>query len=286
MSKKWTDEEIRLLKENYDKCSNKELSQLIGRSEKAVDYQKGKLGLRQNISEKDRGNQRFFQTIDTEEKAYRLGFIYADGYITHSNRNYELGIELSAIDIDHLHKFNKVFNNYYKVEYKIGNYNSLDRFNGVEIRNKECKNCIIRVYSKAVFLDLLDKNIVQDKSYSELFPRIDDNVLFLHFLRGYIDGDGSYCFRNNKYHYPRISITGNNIKIFEFIKEKMENDFNLHPYICSDRNCYKINFARQDECKQLVHLLYDNATIYLDRKYLKANEIEEIAVHSGNIMYN
>lgn len=278
MSKKRKDEEILFLKENYKKYTNKELSKLIGRSEKSIDYQKGKLGLRQSISDKDRGNQHFFDKIDNEEKAYRLGFIYADGYISHSNRTYELGIELSYKDINHLHKFNKNFNNYYKVNSKISNYNSLDRLNGQKIRNKQCVNCIIRVYSKSIYLDLLDKNIVQNKSYSEVFPRIEDNTLFLHFLRGYIDGDGTYCFKKNKNKsYPNISILGNNLAIFEFIKEKMEKDFELHSIIYLSNTCYKLSFSRQNECKKLVHLLYDNATIYLDRKYIKANKILQIA---------
>lgn len=50
-------------------------------------------------------NENIFEKIDTEEKAYWLGFIYADGYV--STNTYAFGIELSIKDIDHLIKFKK-----------------------------------------------------------------------------------------------------------------------------------------------------------------------------------
>ena len=46
----------------------------------------------------------FFDKIDTGEKAYWLGFIYADGYL--DNRN-GVGIELDVKDKNHLEKFKK-----------------------------------------------------------------------------------------------------------------------------------------------------------------------------------
>ena len=39
-------------------------------------------------------NENYFEKIDTEEKAYWLGFIYADGYITGD----KLGISLAKCD--------------------------------------------------------------------------------------------------------------------------------------------------------------------------------------------
>ena len=50
----------------------------------------------------------FFENIDTEEKAYWLGFMYADGYIISNNGRYgqeQIGITLSTKDLGHLEKF-------------------------------------------------------------------------------------------------------------------------------------------------------------------------------------
>lgn len=41
-----------------------------------------------------------FDVIDTEEKAYWLGFMYADGYI--ASKGNVVGLNLSLKDIDHL----------------------------------------------------------------------------------------------------------------------------------------------------------------------------------------
>ncbi len=52
-----------------------------------------------------------FDCIDTEEKAYWLGFIFADGYISSDSlkgkSRYLLEISLKASDKNHLDKFNK-----------------------------------------------------------------------------------------------------------------------------------------------------------------------------------
>ena len=48
-------------------------------------------------------NRHIFDTIDTKEKAYWLGFIVADGYLNDSK--HMLRIKLGDIDKKHLEKF-------------------------------------------------------------------------------------------------------------------------------------------------------------------------------------
>ena len=55
-------------------------------------------------------NKDFFNKIDTEEKAYWLGFLYADGCIVTRSKckkvtPMSLELVLSSIDINHLYKF-------------------------------------------------------------------------------------------------------------------------------------------------------------------------------------
>ena len=49
----------------------------------------------------------YFKEINTEEKAYWLGFLYADGYINNKRKqgNYKVGIAISESDKAHLEKF-------------------------------------------------------------------------------------------------------------------------------------------------------------------------------------
>lgn len=48
-----------------------------------------------------------FETIDTEEKAYWLGFLYADGYVSKYN---QIEVALSLEDEEHLHKLKRFVN--------------------------------------------------------------------------------------------------------------------------------------------------------------------------------
>ena len=66
-----------------------------------------------NKQNRTKFNESIFDIIDNEEKAYWLGFIFADGYISSSplrsdkKSRYDFEISLKASDVDHLHKFNK-----------------------------------------------------------------------------------------------------------------------------------------------------------------------------------
>lgn len=50
-------------------------------------------------------DEHIFDSIDTEEKAYWLGFIFADGNVSKRDNTFEM--TLSGKDIAHLEKFNK-----------------------------------------------------------------------------------------------------------------------------------------------------------------------------------
>lgn len=54
----------------------------------------------------------YFRSIDTEEKAYWLGFLTADGYISTDNR---IGISLGIRDVEHLNKFKSALNGFQTV---------------------------------------------------------------------------------------------------------------------------------------------------------------------------
>ncbi len=59
-------------------------------------------------------NDDYFSIIDTEEKAYWLGFIFADGYISNKNGK-RVGITLKSSDRDHIIKFAKAISATYPV---------------------------------------------------------------------------------------------------------------------------------------------------------------------------
>lgn len=266
MAKIWTKEEEELLKElTLNGKTRQEVASIFGVTVSSIQNKVRRM----KLTKKPNKNIRFFEEIDTEEKAYWLGFIYADGYIVYNREqgNYELGIEISDVDIEHLNKFNKCFSNEFKIATRQRTFKS----------GNVVKMCSIRVYSKDLVEDLMDNKIVPSKSYSNVFPVIEDEKLFFHFLRGYIDGDGSYSVISVKtskrvINYPRITISGNNKDCFDYIVKRLKN-YNIEGHILKDGNNYKLEVSQKQGCRNLIEKLYSNSNISLDRKAIKSKEL-------------
>lgn len=91
---------------NTSEPSLKVIAEKYKISKGALSRQLKKLGIEVvNHQNKTKFNENIFDLIDTEEKAYWLGFIYADGYVSSSNNQFELSLQGS--DVEHLNKFNK-----------------------------------------------------------------------------------------------------------------------------------------------------------------------------------
>lgn len=116
----------------------------------------------------------FFDTIDTEEKAYWLGFVWADGNVRADFR--VLRINLSDIDVGHLKKFAALFN--VKVRFSAKHKNSVTAYAAV--------NC------KSLCMALVGKGVVPNKTEFDSAAPLDfvPHQLSHHFVRGFFDGDG------------------------------------------------------------------------------------------------
>lgn len=123
-------------------------------------------------------NENYFKSIDSSEKAYWLGFIYADGYVTGN----KFGIALSVVDINHLMKFKESIQS----SYPIKTYFSSLPYKSIEY-------CRMILNSKSFVSDLKDKGVIYNKSLVIEFPseEILNKKFYKDFIRGYFDGDGS-----------------------------------------------------------------------------------------------
>lgn len=227
---------------------------LSGLKENTVIPDKNILGL--SKSDK-RFNYEIFNQIDTEEKAYWLGFIFADGYISETGFIFE--ISLQAKDVGHLHKFNRFMGcteNNVKYHPKITEKKVYDSYRWT-IRNENLWN------------NLNELGCIPNKSLKLKFPDLSifqDILLIKHFIRGYWDGDGCITFT------PKTKITsalGTKMFLDNMKKHLLllkDNKLCLHKstggktYVVqtSNRNAY-----------QTLKYLYEDATIFLDRKYEK-----------------
>lgn len=268
ISKKWEEKDIEYLKCNFLRLSNKELGEKLNRTETAIRVKLRKLNCFRES--KYTYNKDFFEEIDSEEKAYWLGFIYADGYVYNANGTYELGIQLKQSDSEHLKKLNKSLN---------GNIN-VDLFDVDNVfgNNKVYPSCSIRIYCKKMILDLEKNGVVQNKTKIIELPNIKNNLM-IHFIRGYFDGDG--CLRRNK---DRNSLSFDfcsaSEKMLEGIRIYIYENHEINSYICVENkeNCitnYRLNIRGLRNGYKFGCLLYDNSKIYLDRKFKLFNTLVE-----------
>ena len=191
-----------------------------------------------------------FEIIDTEEKAYWLGFLYADGSVGSKEDKIELG--LAAQDLTHIEKFRDFMEINNKISYR-GNSNSYR----MSFRSTKCKE------------DLIDKGCVPKKSLILEFPNSKQVPVDLlrHFIRGYFDGDGWFTNTDSCF---QVGIIGTE----NFIKGFLDAVDNIN------KNCKIFNVHREDGAKRYIfgayndvlsflNWIYKDSKIYLDRKYEK-----------------
>lgn len=249
------------------------LSRKYNCSREAIKYRllKNKITLK-NYNESQRTyncNYNYFNKIDTEEKAYWLGFIYADGnlYCPKNSRKKVLQICLAGKDKEHLEKFKKSLSSEHLIY-------------------KDRSNFRFMINSEQLVNDLLKLGLSPRKSLILEFP--DENIvptnLISHFIRGYFDGDGS-IFETNKNTWG-FSIIGTIELITKIQKFLIDIGVSKTKIVIEKRKannklCYlsfggkitytKGNLARsKNRCNNLIILykfLYENSSIYLNRKF-------------------
>ena len=253
----FTEEQIEYLKDNYDKMTYSEIAAKLGFTERQV---RGKIN-NMGLSKLKKFNKNYFSNIDTSNKAYWLGFIYADGYIIENktNRNYELGIELNRNDVKLLEEFNNELGGVHSICFK----HNKKEFNGYKY---ETDSCIIRIYSKNIVCDLMKLNIFQNKTNRKEFPECDK--FFFEFLRGFMDGDG--CIHVSKNNHIILKFTNSNINFLEYLKQTVNKklDIDGHIYKENDKK-YQLVYFKKCDVKSILDKIYeDHNCVKLDRKYM------------------
>jgi hypothetical protein len=190
-----------------------------------------------------------FNKIDTEEKAYWLGFIAGDGDVN-DNKDFRIKIALNKKDILHIDKFISFINT-----------------QNVTYYDKKQKTIQIAIYSKKMVEDLKQYGITPKKSFTLQFPSNLSNKLISHFIRGLFDADGCITYDGRDMR-PVFSFVGtyNTCKqLNKYLKIKNK--------IGWDRSVRQISTSGFDNCARIYNYLYKDATVYLDRKKKKFEEL-------------
>ena len=225
----------------------------------AKKYNIGRHALRKKINKIQRGkiqqDKRYtlFDKIDNEISSYWLGYMFADGCVHINEERHIYQVSLGSNDIEHVAKF----------------YHNIGATNKMSIHKNHAK---VFVCCKYLCNALINLGCTPRKSLTLRFPveqQVPDNLLH-HFIRGYYDGDGCVSC-NLKGHKYSCGVLGT----FEFLsslRDKLKTKCDMSDkliYTIKNNKAFNLTYASNSDLHKLFRYLYDDATIYLDRKYKK-----------------
>jgi predicted DNA-binding protein YlxM (UPF0122 family) len=200
-------------------------------------------------------NEDFFDVIDTEEKAYFLGFLYADG-CNHLKENFvTLGVQHSDKEI-----LKKLAALIYKE----------NPDNQIKISDRTHDNKGITAYftinSKHICHRLDQLGCVQSKTFKIKYPNWLSNDLHRHFIRGYFDGDGGSTI----FYIPGV---GGKIKLTstkDFVngaRKVILDQVGISLGVYKYSSVYDLASSGDVNSIKFLHFMYDKANIFMRRKH-------------------
>ena len=280
----WTNEEVEKLlycAKNY--TSYAEISKIMGRSVKAITYKLYELHIHikeKSIIEKSlyrraySVDDNYFETIDSQKKAYWLGWLITDGYVTseiNTKRNgvnnvNHIGLHLQKNDCSVLEEFRTEL----KATYPISTRESrvYKGKNGKNVNSKE--SCTFEFSSAKMIQDLAKYGIHQNKTYDVIFPKELDSKYYPGFIAGVISGDGCIDIKKNRKGFIlRCTIAGT-LDLVQKIREILIKEicFNPEKKISkyeSSKCLYRLEL-NQTETIALYYWLQKNGISLMERK--------------------
>lgn len=199
-------------------------------------------------------NHNFLDEIDTQEKAYFLGFFYADGYNKSNGKGFTFMLGPTEQQI--LEDFNTILESDYPIH---DNY-AKDEKGEYQLRK------VLDVSSEQLSKRLTELGAPTNKTLIIKFPNFLKEDLMQHFLRGYFDGDGS--FSSKGFMGVQVEIIST-IEFLTGLKKYLESH-NIFPgNVLPKGNVGVLFIQSQSSVKAFMDFIYKDATIYLERKYEK-----------------
>lgn len=198
-------------------------------------------------------DEHYFDYINSEEKAYFLGFIFANSCLSKSSNR--LTIKLAIQDKEILEKFkNIIFKSEYILKATENNYS-------LQFSGKFIKQSLLKL------------------GYRSKFPNLKSN-LNRHFIRGYFDGSGSFFNNNDAF---RLHITAEDSFCFyiqNIINQELQVENFINKLSRDNVSSSSLDIGKNKEVLKFTNWLYNDATIFLKRKH---DVYLELKLHRENI---
>lgn len=212
-----------------------------------------------NNYRKYRVNEDYFETIDTEEKAYFLGLLYADGCIYKGTFRLSLQEEDKHILLS--------FKDQINAEHPLHEI--------IPKNPKHKKQFLLSVSNKKIINDLLKLGLYENKALKIIYPlNYIRQDLENHFIRGIFDGDGSISSYMRKINNREYISKGCNITGTLDIVTNIGLKIGVPSSICTNNRSFILSIStRKENLIKFYNYLYDEATIFLYRKQDKFKKL-------------
>jgi len=197
-------------------------------------------------------NESYFRSIDTEEKAYWLGWIMADGCISLYNGQYSLKLHISIMDKVLIDSFLVAIDSSNKTKFK------------PEMGNG---SYYVSLTSRVMIEDLIKLGVVERKTGLEHIPEEIPHSLIKDFLRGFFDGDGITDISRCRSGFVSSVKMLNQIQLILGTSQKIHVANNSTAF-------YFLGGIKFSE--ELFLFLYKDASIFLNRKYERLKFISRV----------
>lgn len=194
-------------------------------------------------------NEHIFDQINSEESAYWLGMLYADGYVGQGS----IVLALKKSDKDHLLKLR---------DFMQSDHGLFDLAISGTVG--------FRVHGQHLYDRLLELGIFVRRGKFDLMLGQLPASLHHHFIRGYLDGDG-YITHIDATTTPNVGFCGQ-LDILTWIKSILveKAGASSKPQIRQRRGIMEVAFGGRYQIKRILSYLYQDATIFLSRKEVRA----------------
>ena len=209
-------------------------------------------------------NSNFFKEIDSEEKAYILGLLFADG--SHDGNIGRITITLQERDKELLDNINIA----------LENSRPLRKIVRQTLKGLSNTYYELSIHDRKISADLLKLGLIPNKTYGMNVPEI-PNELLKHFIRGFWDGDGNIYIgpKDKKFRSISVAATSNTLfceQLQKIIQEQTGLHFSVRKAHSNNPQIQQITMNNK-KVRSFLDYLYTGAHIYMRRKYQKYLEI-------------
>lgn len=191
-------------------------------------------------------NEGYFDRIDSEHKAYWLGFAIADGSVVGSKTgNWAFRVELASYDAGHLELL----------------AHDLCSSAPIVVDTKRSAARII-FCSRQLCDGLMQHECYPNKTAAHGTPRLRED-LYHHFYRGVTDGDGSFTCSRDSWRYELV---GSSTFILDYQQWLMKHVGVSETKTVQKGRVLSVRYTGTRQVKEICRILYSDATIALERK--------------------